>query len=214
MFWQWGSTCNQDFSFTFSVKDRWLKPPNSCMLVSCPPNLFFLASLQLFFSCRILSIVAWFLLISPNSHSFKTPISGPALVSLLIPPLTLPTPILLGFHTRVRPHFSVSKIRRVVQNFSVKFWKLYEWNSCLHFACISFDFFSPVCTEQKRTTLQGNPNFLKKFYLDVSSHWLIVLVWSNISHFQNSTVFRFIGKLSHKIFQALTLVDILESFLP
>ena len=55
--------------------------------------------------------------------------------------------------------------------------------------------------------------FLKKFYLEISSHCLIVLVWSNISHFQNSTVFRFIGKLSHKVFQALTLVDILESFL-
>jgi len=23
-------------------------------------------------------------------------------------------------------------------------------------------FFSPVCTEQKRTTLQGNPNFFEK----------------------------------------------------
>lgn len=70
--------------------------------------------------------------------------------------------------------------------------------------------FLPVCTEQERTTLQGNPNF---FDLEISSHCLIVLVWSNISHFQNSTVFRFIGKLSHKVFQALTLVDILESFL-
>ena len=152
-----------------------------------PPNLFFLASLQLFFSCRILSIVAWFLLISPNSHSFKTPISCPC---LLIPPLTLPIPILLGFHTCVRPHFSISKIRRGGSKFRCKILKVAWMEQLLTFCMHSLWFFFHQFALSKREQLcKAIQIFLKKFYLEISSHCLIVLVWSML------------GKLYGKAFQ-------------
>ena len=137
-----------------------------------------------------------FFLFLPIPTLLKLP--SPALVSLLIPPLTLRAPILLGFHTRVCPHFSVSKIRRGGSKFQCKILKVDEWNSCLHFACISFDFFTSL-----HWTRENNFARQSKFFWKILPHWLIiVLVWSNISHFQNSTVFRFIVKFSHKVFQA------------
>lgn len=102
-----------------------------------------------------------FCLFLPIPTLLKLP--SPALVSLLIPPLTLPIPILLGFHTCVRPHFSISKIIRGGSKFQCKILKVAWMQQLLTFCMHSlWFFFSPVCTEQKRTTLQGNPNFFEK----------------------------------------------------